>query len=161
MLSIEYKNPYTLKLYEQNARTHSDAQVDQIVASITEFGWTNPILIDESDEIIAGHGRLMAALKMADKEVPTITLMGLSDEQKRAYVIADNQLALNAGWDIEVLSAEVERLIDDEFNIELLGFDDMELADLSGDFPPIGEGKSGGLDNTGKPVICPSCGETI
>jgi len=129
-LEINYKNPYALKLYEKNSRTHSKEQVAQIVASIREFGWTNPILLDESDEIIAGHGRLMAALEMGSKEVPTITLSDLTDEQKRAYTIADNKLALNAGWDVDVLSEEVARLVDEDFNIDLLGFDTEELHDL-------------------------------
>jgi len=129
-LSVEYKNTYALKLYPNNARTHSEHQVEQIVASINEFGFTNPILIDEQDEIIAGHGRLMAALKLPMKEVPTITLKGLSKEQKQAYVIADNKLALNAGWDLDLLSAEIQGLIDTDFQVDLLGFDTDELHDL-------------------------------
>jgi len=84
-LKVEYKNAYGLKLYERNARTHSQEQIEQIVASIVEFGFTNPILVDENDQIIAGHGRLMAALNMDMLKVPTITIAGLTDEQKRAY----------------------------------------------------------------------------
>jgi len=129
-LTIQYKNPYALKLYPNNARTHSDAQVDQIVASMHEFGFTNPILVDEKDEIIAGHGRLMAALKMSTKKVPTIELKGLSQKQKQAYVIADNKLALNAAWDLDVLSAEIQGLINSDFQVDLLGFDTDELHDL-------------------------------
>src|SRR3569833_2190765 len=93
--------------YARNARTHSDAQVAQIAAAIREFGWTNPILIDGANGVIAGHGRLLAARKLGLEAVPVIELDGLSDAQKRAYVIADNKLALNAGWDDAMLAAEV------------------------------------------------------
>ena len=98
-LSIEYRNINDLIPYVNNSRTHSDEQVTQIAASIKEFGFTNPILIDEQGGVIAGHGRVMAAKKLGLEQVPTITLAGLSDAQRKAYVIADNKLALNAGWD--------------------------------------------------------------
>lgn len=116
--------------YALNSRTHSDNQVAQIAASIREFGFTNPILIDESNGIIAGHGRLLAARKLQLDEVPCIVLSGLSDAQKRAYVIADNQLALNAGWDLEALRLEIEHLKSVEFDVELLGFDEDFLLSL-------------------------------
>lgn len=116
--------------YALNSRTHSDNQVAQIAASIREFGFTNPILIDESNGIIAGHGRLLAARKLQLDEVPCIVLGGLSDAQKRAYVIADNQLALNAGWDLEALRLEIEHLKSVEFDVELLGFDEDFLLSL-------------------------------
>ena len=119
--------------YALNSRTHSDHQVAQIAASIREFGFTNPILIDESNGIIAGHGRILAARKLQFDEVPCIILSGLSDAQKRAYVIADNQLALNAGWDLEALRLEIEHLKSVEFDVELLGFDDAEMLNLLGD----------------------------
>ena len=109
--------------YALNSRTHSDNQVAQIAASIREFGFTNPILIDQSNGLIAGHGRLLAARKLELEEVPCIVLVGLSDAQKRAYVIADNQLALNAGWDIEMLKVEIDHLKSVDFDIDLLGFD--------------------------------------
>jgi DNA modification methylase len=116
--------------YAANSRTHSDAQVAQIAASIKEFGWTNPILIDGENTIIAGHGRLLAARKLGLEEVPAIILDHLSKAQQRALVIADNQLALNAGWDIDMLKAEIEDLNLENFDISLLGFDDKFLDGL-------------------------------
>ena len=110
--------------YARNSRTHSDEQVAQIAASIKEFGWTNPILIDGESGIIAGHGRLLAARKLGMKEVPVIQLSGMTDTQKKAYIIADNKLALNAGWDDELLKLEIEELDGEGFDISLLGFDD-------------------------------------
>lgn len=129
-LSISYKLTEDLLPYALNSRTHSDAQVAQIAASIKEFGFTNPILIDDAAGIIAGHGRLMAAKKLKLDEVPTITLKGLTEAQKKAYVIADNKLALNAGWDTEALTAELRRLQELEFDLDLIGFDSDELAQL-------------------------------
>ena len=116
--------------YAANSRTHSDAQVAQIAASIKEFGWTNPILIDGDNTIIAGHGRLMAARKLGMEEVPAIILDHLTKAQQRALVIADNQLALNAGWDIDMLKAEIEDLNLEGFDLGLLGFDDKFLDGL-------------------------------
>jgi len=113
--------------YINNSRTHSDAQVAQIAASIREFGWTNPILIDGENGIIAGHGRLKAAMLLNMEEVPVIELSHLSETQKKAYIIADNKLAMNAGWDMELLKLEISELEDKDFNIELLGFDPSEL----------------------------------
>jgi DNA modification methylase len=110
--------------YINNSRTHSDEQIAQVSASIKEFGFTNPILIDEDNGIIAGHGRLLAARKLGLDTVPTITLKGLTDAQKKAYVIADNQLALNAGWDLDALKLELETLQELDFDIDLLGFED-------------------------------------
>ncbi|EHU00440.1 putative transcriptional regulator [Pantoea stewartii subsp. stewartii DC283] len=102
------------------------------MASIEEFGWTNPILIDECGEIIAGHGRVLAAEQMGIAAVPTITLSGLTDAQKAAYRIADNRLPLNAGWNGELLKLEIEALQDVEFDVGLLGFSDLELGDILG-----------------------------
>lgn len=121
-LKIIYRSVNELKKHKNNARTHSEAQIAQIVNSIEEFGWTNPILIDENDIIIAGHGRLEAAETLDLNELPCIVLSGLTDSQKRAYLIADNQLALNAGWDIELLQSEIEVLKLENFDIDLLGF---------------------------------------
>ena len=129
-LSIDYRPTADLLPYAMNSRTHSDDQVAQIAASIKEFGFTNPILIDDQETIIAGHGRLMAAKKLKLSEVPTITLEGLTEAQKKAYVIADNKLALNAGWDTEALTAELRRLQELDFNLDLIGFDSDELAQL-------------------------------
>jgi site-specific DNA-methyltransferase (adenine-specific) len=116
--------------YAANSRTHSDAQVAQIAASIKEFGWTNPILIDDDNTIIAGHGRLLAARKLGMEEVPAIILDHLTKAQQRALVIADNQLALNAGWDMDMLKAEIEDLSLEDFNLDLLGFDEKFLDGL-------------------------------
>ena len=116
--------------YAKNSRTHSDAQVAQIAASIKEFGWTNPILVDGTKGIIAGHGRLMAARKLGLVKVPVIELKDMTESQKKAYVIADNQLAMNAGWDIELLKIEVADLNEDGFDLELLGFDNKMLDSL-------------------------------
>jgi ParB-like chromosome segregation protein Spo0J len=125
--------------YAANSRTHSDAQVAQIAASIKEFGWTNPILVSGDDSIIAGHGRLMAARKLGMEEVPVIVLDHLSKSQQRALVIADNQLALNAGWDTDMLSLEMTDLLEGGFDIEILGFDAGVIEQLlSGDTAELG-----------------------
>ncbi len=116
--------------YARNARTHSDAQVAQIAASIKEWGWTTPVLIDESGGIIAGHGRVMAAQKLNIKEVPVMVAAGWTEAQRRAYVLADNQLALNAGWDMDMLSIELGDLKAESFDLGLLGFDEKFLADV-------------------------------
>jgi site-specific DNA-methyltransferase (adenine-specific) len=129
-MKITQKKVESLIPYVKNSRTHSDAQVAQIAASIKEFGWTNPILVDGDNGIIAGHGRLLAARKLGYKEVPTIELADLTETQKRAYIIADNRLALNAGWDNEMLTIELNDLLADGFALELLGFDPKELNAL-------------------------------
>jgi hypothetical protein len=129
-MKITQKKVESLIPYVKNSRTHSDAQVAQIAASIKEFGWTNPILVDGDNGIIAGHGRLLAARKLGYKEVPTIKLADLTETQKRAYIIADNRLALNAGWDNEMLTIELNDLLADGFALELLGFDPKELNAL-------------------------------
>src|SRR5579863_4734049 len=116
--------------YARNPRTHSDAQVAQIAASILEFGFLTPIHVDTKAGILAGHGRLLASRKLQLQEVPVIVLDHLSEAQKRAYIIADNQLALNAGWDEDLLRAELAALQDEDFNIGLIGFEDEELARL-------------------------------
>lgn len=112
--------------YANNARTHSDEQVAQIAASMKEWGWTNPVLIDETGMIIAGHGRVLAARKLGFDEVPVMVADGWTDAQKKAYVLADNQLALNAGWDAELLSTELKGLDDLGFDLALLGFNDLD-----------------------------------
>jgi len=116
--------------WAKNPRTHSDAQIAQIAASIEQFGFNNPILVDTKAGIIAGHGRLLAAQKLGLEEVPVIVLDHLSEAQKRAYIIADNQLALNAGWDEDLLRAELAALQAENFDVDLLGFEDEELARL-------------------------------
>jgi ParB-like chromosome segregation protein Spo0J len=129
-MQIEQVSTESLIPYARNSRTHSEAQVAQIAASIKEFGFTNPVLIDEDGGIIAGHGRTMAARKLGLTEVPCIRLSYLTDAQKKAYVIADNKLALNAGWDDEMLKIELQELADLDFNLELTGFDLQELAKI-------------------------------
>ena len=130
MLSIEYKPTGELVPYVNNSRTHSEQQVQQVAASIKEFGFTNPILIDHDGGIIAGHGRLQAAQLLSLDEVPTITLEGLTEAQRKAYVIADNQIALNSDWDLDALNVEVARLTELDFDINLLGLNDKFLSDL-------------------------------
>ena len=114
--------------YARNTRTHSPEQVAQIAGSIREFGFTNPVLIDAQNGIIAGHGRVMAASKLGLDKVPCIRLAHLTDTQKRAYIIADNKLALNAGWDEEMLGLELADLREADFDLGLLGFSDDEIG---------------------------------
>ena len=128
MLEIKYQATDKLIPYISNSRTHSQEQVTQVAASIKEFGFTNPLLLDEQNGIIAGHGRLQAAKQLSLKEVPTITLKGLTNVQRKAYIIADNKLALNAGWDDELLALELASLKDEDFDLSFTGFDVDELA---------------------------------
>ena len=114
-----------LKAYEKNSRTHGKKQISQVVASIKEFGFTNPLLIDENDTLIAGHGRLLAAKEMGMDEIPCVRLSHLSDAQKKAYVIADNKIALNSGWDDDLLKSELEELDNLGFDVAVTGFDDL------------------------------------
>jgi site-specific DNA-methyltransferase (adenine-specific) len=125
-----------IKTYSNNSRNHSEHQIDQIVKSITEFGFTNPLLIDENNQIIAGHGRLEAAKILNIESLPCIVFSHLTQTQKRAYIIADNKLALNAGWDISKLQTEFELLRDEDFNLELTGFSLEELIDIFPDDNP-------------------------
>lgn len=146
---IRYLKRSKLKLYERNAMNHSDDQVSQLAASITAFGWTNPVLIDEAGEIIAGHGRLAAAKLLGIDDIPTITLAGLTDEQKRAYRLADNKLPANARWDDVLLKSELRDLSAGDFDLSLIGFSDDELGVLLGDVEEIDFDKdedSGGID---------------
>lgn len=139
-IQIQYLDAKAITPYARNSRTHSDEQVAQVAASIKEFGWTNPILIDETSTIIAGHGRLMAAQRLGLSEVPTIRLEGLTDAQKRAYVIADNKLALSAGWDSEMLAVEVEELLEQGFDLDLTGFGADEIDSLLAEANKVEEG---------------------
>ena len=127
---VERTSIKSITPYARNSRTHSDEQVAQIAASIKEWGFTTPILIDTDGEIIAGHGRLLAAQRLGLEEVPTMTAKGWSEAQKRAYVIADNKLALNAGWNDEMLKIELDGLKELDFHLDLVGFSDDELAKL-------------------------------
>ena len=147
-LQVTYRDIGELIPYVNNSRTHSDEQVKQVAASIREFGFTNPVLIDENSTVIAGHGRIMAANLLGLAQVPTITLAGLTDAQKKAYIIADNKLALNAGWDEELLKVELQGLQDLDFDLDLLGFNVDELgAMLASDAVAITGAGDGSDDN--------------
>ena len=146
--------------YARNSRTHSDAQVAQIAASIKEFGFTNPVLIDAQGGIIAGHGRVLAARKLKLEQVPCIMLDHLTDTQRRAYVIADNKLSDNSDFDSEMLKLELTDLHSEGFDMDLIGFDAPDLAlamGLGADFEPGAEEDQGKLDEK-SPTICPACG---
>lgn len=138
----------SLRPYARNARTHSKKQIKQIAASIGRFGFTNPVLVSEDGEIIAGHGRVEAAKSLGWKAVPTIVLAHLSEAERRAYVIADNKLAMNAGWDRDILAIELQALVDLEFDVELTGFSLAEIdlvLDEAGEADPNGKETSDDL----------------
>lgn len=139
MLEINYRETSDLIPYIGNSRSHSEQQVQQVAASIKEFGFTNPILIDEESGIIAGHGRLQAAQLLNLDKVPTIALKGLSDAQKKAYVIADNKLALNSEWDSETLVNELRMIADSDIDFLLTGFDDIPDLEPEVDFGLLDE----------------------
>lgn len=154
VVSVEDLIPYAL-----NSRTHSDTQVAQLAASIREFGFTNPVLIDEKNNLIAGHGRVLAARKLALDSVPAVVVTGLDERKRRALIIADNKLALNAGWDDEALRVELEDLAGDFGS--LMGFTEQEIFDL------LSEGVAkeieapdefGMADETEMGHTCPKCG---
>ncbi|WP_343347624.1 ParB/Srx family N-terminal domain-containing protein [Sphingomicrobium sp. XHP0239] len=156
---IESRRVSDLIPYERNARTHSASQVSQLAASIREFGWTNPLLIDGKNNIIAGHGRMQAALKLGIDEVPVLVIDHLDDAQRKALGLADNKLALNAAWDEQMLALEVSELQVSDFDMKLIGFSNAEIADLSAEvqFMPADEGDQTRLDE--KPLkMCPACG---
>jgi len=132
-MDIIKKKTSELNPYENNSRTHSEDQVNQIINSIKTFGFTNPILIDESNNIIAGHGRLLAVQKLEWEEVPCIIVNGLNQTQLKALNIADNQIALNAGWDLEKLSLEIKGLKEENFDLTSLGFNNLELSNFLND----------------------------
>ena len=150
--------------YARNSRTHSDEQVAQIAASIREFGFTNPVLIDGEDGIIAGHGRVLGARKLGLDSVPCVRLDHLTETQKRAYIIADNKLALNGGWDDELLALELGELNAADFDMALLGFDAGELSAAMGldSLPDQSEPESSSKeidpDDYKMGCMCPKCG---
>jgi ParB-like chromosome segregation protein Spo0J len=157
---IERRTLDELIPYARNSRTHSDEQISQIAASIKEWGFTSAVLIDSDGGIIAGHGRVMAARKLGMKDVPVMVAEGWTDAQKKAYIIADNKLALNAGWDADLLQIELNELNSQDFEMGLIGFDANELTiamGLGADFDAGTEEDQGKLDET-KPTTCPSCG---
>jgi ParB-like chromosome segregation protein Spo0J len=160
-LEIRYLSIDELVPYSRNPRTHSDEQISQIAASIQEFGFTNPILIDSKQGIIAGHGRLAAAKELGFEKVPCIDLSHLTEDQKRAYVIADNKLALNGGWNDELLRLELMDLKELGADLELTGFDAIELADIMlGKDVEFKEYDESAADDV-QLLTCPKCGHTF
>jgi len=160
---LEHLPLAALTPYAANSRTHSGDQVRQIARSIEEFGFTNPVLIDGAGGIIAGHGRVQAAQLLGLATVPCLRLAHLTDAQKRAYIIADNQLALNAGWDESILAAELQALDGLEFDLGLIGFDVGELEKLlalsvTDDTPPESSTKEIDPDDYDMGHRCPRCG---
>ena len=145
-LKITYRSLAELKPYQQNARTHSKTQVQQIAASIREFGWTTPLVLDGTNGILAGHGRMEAASLLKLTEVPTVDVRGLSAAQKRAYVLADNKLAEAAGWNPELLLSEIEALDSWDFDLGTIGLGEFDLGDGPGDIADgiQGPGEIGG-----------------
>lgn len=160
MSKLELVQSSKLIPYARNSRSHSEAQVAQIAGSIREFGFTNPVMIDAENVIIAGHGRVMAAQKLGLKDIPCIRLAHLTETQKRAYIIADNKLALNAGWDEEMLGLELADLREADFDLGLMGFDAEEIEAILNpeepDFAPGSEDEQGKLDEK-SPIECPHC----
>ncbi|MBY0562457.1 ParB/Srx family N-terminal domain-containing protein [Hyphomicrobium sp.] len=144
--NVEMRSVKELIPYARNPRKHSDEQVAQLAASIKEFGWTIPVLVDETGTLIAGHGRIMAAQRLGLSEVPTMTAKGWSEAQKRAYVIADNQLTLNSTWDKELLGVELEGLKEMNFNLDLVGFSSKELGSIFGKEMEAGDAPVTDLD---------------
>jgi ParB-like chromosome segregation protein Spo0J len=162
-MKIEQLPTADLIPYARNTRTHSPEQVAQIAGSIREFGFTNPILIDAENGIIAGHGRVMAASKLGLAKVPCIRLAHLTDTQKRAYIIADNKLALNAGWDEEMLGLELADLREADFDLDVLGFDNFAIEQFlnppeRNDEPPESSGGEIDVDGMQMECACPKCG---
>ena len=158
-LAVEYRPTDALTPYARNSRTHSDEQVAQIVASIREFGFSNPVLIDAAGGLIAGHGRVMAAQNIGMSQVPCIVLGHLSPTQRRAYVIADNKLALNAAWNADMLRLEIPELDELGFDLELLGFSDEELQAILSDETPAAPAEFGAVDESIETEhACPKCG---
>ena len=146
--------------YAKNARTHSPEQIEQLANSIQEFGFTNPVLVDADGGIIAGHGRVLAAQSIGLQLVPTISVHWLTPEQRRAYVLADNQLALNAGWDELLLRDELQALQVSSFDLSLIGFDEDTLSGMLAGVPQFGPASAedqSRLDEKAKHV-CPQCG---
>jgi hypothetical protein len=158
-MQIETRSVDRLIPYVRNARTHSEDQVAQIAASIAEFGFTNPILIGADDVVIAGHGRLLAAKRLGLTEVPVIVLDHLSEAQRRALVIADNKIAENAGWDEQLLRAELAALREDEFDLDVLGFGEAELLRILDSIDGSASFGGEGADDSGSPPAGSSASE--
>ena len=158
-LKMEYADINSFILDPKNARTHSEAQLAQIEASIREFGFNDPIATDTDMGVIEGHGRIIAAKKLGIAQLPYFNLTHLTKTQKRAYMIAHNKIAMNAGWSDDLLKIELLDLKDLDFDLSLVGFDGPELAEImyGPEFAPVGEDEQGRLDQK-KPIKCPGCG---
>ena len=154
---IPTKKIVEIKPYQKNARTHSEYQIEKLIASIRTFGFTNPVIVDEENILIAGHGRVEAAKKIGLEEVPTITLSHLTPTEKKALVLADNRIAEDAGWDMEMVKAELTSIHATGFEIALTGFtlDDLQNDD---DFDPGSEGDQGNIGKLENETTCPECG---
>lgn len=173
----ELKSISWLHPHPRNARTHTEEQINQIVSLVERFGWTAPIVADETGVILSGHGRRLAALQMGLQRVPTVIVEGWTDEEKLAYMLADNQVALNAGWDVEELKVQLEELIDFDLDLSSLNF---EIDDVETGFEPNLNPVTGGINVTDDDVeaargrlegrfkqerqeivdvVCPHCGE--
>jgi len=160
-LRIRYRPVSELVPYARNPRTHSDGQVARIAASIREFGFTNPVLLDGRNGVIAGHGRLLAARELGIESVPCIELGGLTPEQRRSYLIADNRLALGAGWDEELLRLELTELKELGADLALTGFDPVEIADITlGRDVEFREYDESAADSV-ELQTCPKCGHSF
>ncbi len=163
-MQITLRSPDSLAAYSRNTRTHSAAQIDQVAASITEFGFTNPILVDGEGVVIAGHCRLDAAKKLGLAEVPVIVLAHLSEAQRKAYVIADNKLSLSAGWDLEMLRLELADLDAAGFDLDLTGFTADDLLSVlvedeaPSDTEPESSSREVNVDEYKMGHKCPKCG---
>lgn len=162
-MKIETIKTADLIPYARNSRTHSDAQIQQIAGSIREFGFTNPVLIDAENGIIAGHGRVLAAQKLGMTEIPCVRLSHLTETQRRAYIIADNKLALNSGWDEEMLGLELADLREMDFDLGLLGFDDFAIEQFlnppeRNEDAPDSSGGEIDVDGMQMECACPKCG---
>ena len=159
--AVEMRALETLTPSPHNSRTHSDAQIDQVAASQREFGWTVPMLVDETGTVLAGHARLEAGKRNGYAEGPVMVARGWSDAQKRAYIIADNKLTENSGWDETILAAEFAALADEGFDLGLTGFDDAEIGTLLDDGGDDAEGP-GEFREYGEDIetefACPKCG---
>jgi ParB-like chromosome segregation protein Spo0J len=157
---IQHLKTAALIPYARNARTHTEAQVAQIAASIREFGFTNPVLVKGDKTVIAGHGRLQAAHLLGLETVPCLVLDYLTDTQAKALAIADNKIPLNSGWDVDLLKLEMEELQEKGIEVALLGFSEADLATIFPvvpDFQPVSVDEQGKLDEK-KKAMCPNCG---
>lgn len=158
MLKIEYLKISDLKPDSKNARLHNDAHVEQLIKSIKEFGFTNPILIDENNKIIAGHGRFEAMKRTFSESVACVRISGLSDNQKRAYMLADNKLALNSEWDISLLNDAIRELDLADFDLSIAGFDDNDIKMLTEEKEIKDTSEEVDIDSFDMNHECPKCG---